>query len=214
MFLSGVLKVLSIPYLIASFTITRSLVYAVNSMWITGTITRKAKSEAKSLSPLRGLQVDFSLPSTRGSKDWNWPANRTGVSKLCLTFWLANDCSYIAFHKYIEREREFTASTRLFFLSNTISYMVTINIERYSYVEFNAEYSLHHHLQVHGFPLSITPDDTFRRRTIVVLLFSKSLATLGTIRYKASKQMPHNSGSIDKRCFFSGRLFVSCPSFS
>ena len=71
MFLSGVLKVLSIPYLIASFTITRSLVYAVNSMWITGTITRKAKSEAKSLSPLRGLQVDFSLPSIRGSKDWN-----------------------------------------------------------------------------------------------------------------------------------------------
>ena len=31
----------------------------VNSMWITGTITRKAKSEEKSFSPLRGLQVDF-----------------------------------------------------------------------------------------------------------------------------------------------------------
>ena len=31
----------------------------VNSMWITGTITRKAKSEGKSFSPLRGLQVDF-----------------------------------------------------------------------------------------------------------------------------------------------------------
>ena len=29
------------------------------SMWITGTITRKAKSEAKSFSSLRVLQVDF-----------------------------------------------------------------------------------------------------------------------------------------------------------
>ena len=32
-----------------------------NSMWITGTITAKQKSEAKSSRPLRGLQVDFSL---------------------------------------------------------------------------------------------------------------------------------------------------------
>ena len=31
--------------------------------WITGTITRdKAKRDAKSFSPLRGLHVDFSLP--------------------------------------------------------------------------------------------------------------------------------------------------------
>ena len=33
----------------------------VNSMWITGTITAKQKSEAKRPRPLRGLQVDFSL---------------------------------------------------------------------------------------------------------------------------------------------------------
>ena len=56
----------------------------VNSMWITGTITPKAKSEAKSFSLLRGLQVDFSplrglsQSPTRGSKHWNWPANRVG----------------------------------------------------------------------------------------------------------------------------------------
>ena len=35
------------------------VVKAMNSMWITGTIT--AKREAKSPRPLRGLQVDFSL---------------------------------------------------------------------------------------------------------------------------------------------------------
>ena len=39
--------------------ISSSCYKPVNSMWLTGTITRKAKSEAKGFSPLRGFQVDF-----------------------------------------------------------------------------------------------------------------------------------------------------------
>ena len=54
---------------------------------------------------------------------------------------------------------------------------------------------------VNGLPLSITPDNTFRRRTnsccgiLKKFLYQNSLSTLGTTGYDTSKRMLHNSGS-------------------
>ena len=71
-------------------------------MWITGTITRKAKSEAKSSSPLRSLQVDFRslrglqviLVSHQKIKGLELACKpRVGTWKLCLIFLPANDWS-------------------------------------------------------------------------------------------------------------------------
>ena len=59
-------------------------------MWITGTITRKAKSEAKSFSPLRGLQVVFGHPPEEQRTGSDLQSDRVGAWKLCLTFWPAN----------------------------------------------------------------------------------------------------------------------------